>query len=69
MNEMSVEEWCMKFVAEEKERNSEKNLPKTPFRPLRNPHGVTKTRIRDSGAAVGGERLTAFAAEPPGMNE
>ena len=46
------------------QREKPREIPtQTPFRPPRNPHGVTETQTRDP--AVGGEQLTAWATRLP----
>ena len=54
----------MKFVVGETGETPRKPT-QTLIRPPRNPHGVTETRTRDPSAAVGGDRLTVYATEPP----
>ena len=62
INEMRVVvEWRI-CVRGKLEKPREKPT-QTPFLPPRNPHEVTETQSRDP--AVGGERLTACATEPP----
>ena len=46
MNEMIVNDG-VKFVLGEQRRNPQEKPTQTPFRPPRNPHGVTERRTRD----------------------
>ena len=59
MNEMSVE----KFVELEKWRNSEKKLPRLRF--VHHETHMEWPRCELGIPAVKGERLTAYATEPP----
>ena len=64
-DEMSVEKWWNEISGRGKREKPREKPTQIPFRPPRNPHGVTETRSRDPSAAVGGERLTACATRPP----
>ena len=53
MDEMSVEKWWNEICGRGKREKPHEKPTQTPFHPPRNPHGVTKTRTRDSS---GGRR-------------
>ena len=54
----------MKFVVGGKREKPREKPTQIPFRPPRNPHGVTELGT----PAVGGERLSACATGPPYTN-
>ena len=47
MNEMSVEKWWNEICGRENREKPQEKSTQTPFRPPRNPHGVTETWIWD----------------------
>ena len=44
---MSVEKWWNEICGRGKREKPREKHTQTPFRPQRNPHGVTETRTRD----------------------
>ena len=63
MDEMSVEKWRNEICGREKLEKPREKPTQTPFRPPRNPHGVTETRTRDpSGGRRAPNRLRHEAA-------
>ena len=60
---MSVEKWWNEISGKEKRKKPRRKPPQTPFRPPRNPDGVTETRARDpSGGRGAPKRLRHEAA-------
>ena len=60
---MSVEKWWNEICGRVKRENPREKPTQTPFRPPRNPHGVTETRTRDpSGGRRAPNRLRHEAA-------
>ena len=55
MKEMSVEKWLNEICGGGKREDQRGKPTQTPFRPPRNPHGVTEMRTRDPG---GGKRAS-----------
>ena len=47
MDEMSVEKWWNEICGRGKREKLHEKPTHTPFRPPRNPHGVTETQTRD----------------------
>ena len=63
MHEMSVEKWWNEICDRGKREKPREKPTLTPFRPPRNPHGVTETRARDpSGGRRAPNRLRHEAA-------
>ena len=61
---MSVEKWWNEICGRGKSEKPREKPTQTPFRPPRNPHGVTETRTRDpSGGRRAANRLRHEAAQ------
>ena len=60
---MSVEKWWNEMCGRGKREKPREKVTQTPFRPPRNPHGVTETRTRDpSGGRRASNRVSHEAA-------